>query len=241
MKSMRSRRVTAPARSSRAPKGAPRKRILIVEDHPLMREGLANAINRERDLTVCGEARAASEAMEAVRKLRPDLALIDITLPDKSGLELIKDLKAMHPDLLMLAVSMHDESLYAERVLRAGGSGYITKQRPPEELIGAIRQVFDDHIYVSSEMSERIVKRFSGRRPATPSSPVEMLSDREFEILQLIGEGKARREIALQLHISPKTVAVHHAHIREKLNVRTGAGLIRFAVQWQDLKNLVHD
>jgi DNA-binding NarL/FixJ family response regulator len=183
----------------RLPKPAGRLRILIVDDHPLMREGLRGAINREPDLMVCGEAENAQQALAVIRKLAPDLALVDITLPDKNGLELIKDLQALHPRLRILAISMHDESMYAERMLRAGASGYITKQQPPEELIRAIRQVFSNQIYVSKEVSESVLRRFSGQKQEN-RSPMEILTDREFEIFQLLGKGGAAKEISQQLH-----------------------------------------
>jgi DNA-binding NarL/FixJ family response regulator len=189
---------------------------------------------------VCGEAENAAQAMAAVSKLSPDLALVDITLPGKSGLELVKDLKASHPKLVILAVSMHDESLYAERMLRAGASGYITKQNPMGELIKAIRQVYAKHIYVSSEVSENLLRRIS-LQSTRDRSALSLLTDREFEIMQLIGEGKAPGEIARQLHVSPKTVAVHTSNIRRKLHLKTSAQLIRFAVQWEDLRNLKVD
>ena len=217
-----------------------RKRILIVDDHPMMREGLRGVINRQPDMLVCGEAENAPQAMSAVRKLAPDLALVDITLPGKSGLELVKDLKAMHPQVVILAISMHDESLYAERMLRAGASGYITKQQPPEELIRAIHQVLDQRVYVSKEVSESLLRRFSWQ-PSGDLSPTKLLTDREFEIMRFLGEGQAPKEIARQLHLSAKTIAVHAANIRQKLNLKTTAQLIRFAVRWEDLKNLPRD
>ena len=228
------------ARQPSAPKAAARTKILLVDDHPMMREGLRGVINRERDLVVCGEAENAHQAMNAVQKLAPDLALVDVTLPGKSGLELVKDLKAMHPRLVILAISMHDESLYAERMLRAGASGYITKQQPPEELIKAIRQVLDQRVYVSKEVSETLLRRFSWQ-PQGDRSPTKLLTDREFEIMQLFGEGKAPKEIASQLHLSAKTVSVHAANIRHKLNLKTTAQLIRFAVQWVDMRTLARD
>ncbi len=212
------------------PKTVVQKKILIVDDHPMMREGLRGVINREPDLIVCGEVETAHQAVDAVPKLAPDLVLVDVTLPGKSGLELVKDLKVMHPGLAILAISMHDESLYAERMLRAGAHGYITKQRPPEELVQAIRSVLDNRVYVSKEMSEHLLRRFSGR-PQDRHSPMEILTDREFEIFQLVGAGKAPKEIAHQLHLSPKTVAVHTANTRRKLNLKTTGELIRFAVQ----------
>ncbi|MDD5140630.1 MAG: response regulator transcription factor [Verrucomicrobiales bacterium] len=217
-----------------------RKKILIVDDHPMMREGLRSVIEHEPDMIVCGVAENANQAMEAVPKLAPDLALVDITLPGKSGLELVKDLKAMHPRLTILAISMHDESLYAERMLRAGANGYITKQQPPEELVKAIRQVLDNRVYVSKEVSEKLLRRFSGQTMQI-QSPVEILTDREFEVLELIGEGKSPKEISRQLHISGKTVAVHSANIRQKLNLKSSAQMIRFAVQSESFKTLTGD
>ena len=222
-----------------AAKTAEPKKILIVDDHPMMREGLCSVINHEPDLTVCGVAENAHQAMDAISKLAPDLALVDISLPGKSGLEFVKDLKAMHPHLVVLAISMHDESLYAERMLRAGANGYITKQQPPEELVRAIRQVLSNHLYMSKEVSEKLLRRFSGQ-PMKIQSSVEILTDREFEILQLIGEGKSPKEIARQLHISGKTVAVHNANIRQKLNLKSTAQLIRFAVQSESFKSLAN-
>jgi DNA-binding NarL/FixJ family response regulator len=194
-----------------------------------MREGLRSTINGEPDLMVCGQAENAEQAIEAFQKLAPDLALVDITLPGRSGLELVKDLKAIHPRAIILAISMHDESLYAERMLRAGASGYITKQQPPAELLKAVRQVLDNRVYVSREMSDTLLRRLSSKsRPN--HSPIEVLTDREFEIFRLIGEGKSPKDIADQLHISVKTEAVHNANIRKKLNLPSTAHLIRFAV-----------
>jgi DNA-binding NarL/FixJ family response regulator len=213
-------------------KVASRKRIIIVDDHPMTREGLRGVINREPDLTVCFEAADASQALEAVQKLEPDLVLTDIKLPGRSGLELVKDLRTLQPQLKILALSMHEESLYAERMLRAGANGYITKQQPAEELVKAIRMVFEDHIYVSKEVSESVLRRFSGQQRES-YSPVEILTDREFEIFQLLGKGVAVKEIAGQLHVSAKTVAVHNANIRRKLKLSNSAQLIRFAVQWE--------
>lgn len=203
----------------------------------MMREGLRGVIQREADLIVCGEAENAHQALEAVQKLGPDLVLVDITLPGKSGLELVKDCKAMLPQLPILALSMHDESLYAERMLRAGAGGYITKQQAPEELLKAIRAVLANHVYVSQEVSENLLRRFSGKPPGK-RSPMEILTDREFEIFQLLGNGYTPKEIASQLHLSPKTVAVHNANIRRKLNLKNTAQLIRLTVQSEGLKAL---
>ena len=219
---------------------AARKKILIVDDHPLMREGLRGTINREPDLVVCGEAQNAARAVDLFQSLAPDLVLVDVTLPGKSGLELVKDLKARHPGAVFLAISMHEESLYAERILRAGASGYITKQQPPGELIKAIRQVLDNRVYVSKEVSENLLRRISGQ-PRPGLSPMEILTDRELEILQLMGRGKSPKEIAWQLHIAGKTVAVHCANLRHKLNLQSTAALIRFAVQSEGGRGLAED
>ena len=198
----------------------------------MMRQGLAALINNEPDLTVCGEAESAGQAMDAIALRKPDLVLADITLPDKSGLELIKDIQAMHPGLRVLVVSMHDESLYAERVLRAGGRGYVMKQEGGKRLMEGIRRVLAGDVYVSDKMSKRILEIFTGQRSNSSGSPVERLTDREFEVFQLIGEGKATRDIAGKLHLSVKTVEVHRLHIKEKLELKTAAGLIHFAVRW---------
>jgi DNA-binding NarL/FixJ family response regulator len=213
---------------------APAKRLLVIDDHPMMRNGLAQLIDNEGDLKVCGEADTAGLAINLVAKNKFDLALCDISLPDKNGLELIKDLRALHPDLPILVVSMHDEMIYAERVLRAGGRGYIMKQQGGEKFIRAIRQVLAGQIYVSEKMSSRILEIFSDGGKKSDHSPVGKLSDREFEVFQLIGHGKGTREIAEQLHLSVKTVEVHRANIKTKLDTKTATDLVRCAVRWAD-------
>jgi len=209
-----------------------KKRILIIDDHPMMRQGLAQLIGAEADLTVCGESENAGQALDAIRAVDPDLVLADISLPDKSGLELIKDFQSVRPGLPVLVISMHDESLYAERVLRAGGRGYIMKQEGGKKLMEAIRQVLDGQIYVSEKMSARILEIFSGRREDAECSPVGKLTDREFEVFQLIGQGKSTKEIATGLHLSAKTVEVHRINIKQKLNLKSAPELIRYAVRW---------
>jgi DNA-binding NarL/FixJ family response regulator len=210
------------------------KRLLIVDDHPMMRTGLAQLIGNEPDLKVVAEADNARQALAVVEKNNFDLALLDISLPDKNGLELIKDLRAVRPGLMILVVSMHDEMIYAERVLRAGGRGYIMKQEGGEKFLRAIRQVLAGQIYVSEKMSSRILEIFSGRPTETSSSPVQKLSDREFEVFQLIGQGIGTRDIAEQLHLSVKTVEVHRANIKKKLDLKTAPDLVRQAVRWFD-------
>jgi len=209
-----------------------KKHILLVDDHPMMRQGLAQLIALEPDLAVCCEAATAQQALAAVSVNSPDLVLADISLPDKNGLELIKDLLALRPGLFVLVISMHDEGLYAERVLRAGGRGYIMKQEGGAKLMEAIRQVLKGQIYVSEKMSARILEVFSGRRAETSQSPVELLSDREFEVFQLIGQGKGTREIAGKLNLSIKTVEVHRANVRKKLKLATGADVVHYAIRW---------
>jgi len=215
------------------------KRIFIVDDHPMMRQGLAQLIGAELDLSVCGEAENGERALDNLSSLKPDLVLADISLPGKNGLELIKDFQTLQPSLPVLVISMHDESLYAERVLRAGGRGYIMKQEGGKKLMQAIRQVLDGKIYVSEKMSADILEIFSGRRAGAESSPVEKLTDREFEVFQLIGQGKGTRNIAEKLHLSVKTVEVHRANIKAKLKLKSAPELIRSAVRWSESQGAV--
>ena len=210
------------------------KRLLIVDDHPMMRNGLAQLIDNEGDLKVCAEADNAGQAINAVAKQKFDLALVDISLPDKNGLELIKDLRILKPELPILVVSMHDEMIYAERALRAGARGYIMKQEGGQKFLIAIRQVLAGKVFVSEKMSARILENFSGNQPADSGSPVKKLSDREFEVFQLIGQGVGTRDIAGRLHLSVKTVEVHRANIKEKLRIATATELIHYAVRWLD-------
>jgi len=209
-----------------------RKRVLIVDDQPIMRQGLAQLLNHERDLRACCEAETAAQALQLAAEKKPDLVLLDISLPDRSGLELIKDLRALHAGLPVLVVSMHDELVFAERALRAGARGYIMKQESAKRVMQAIRRVLSGQIYVSERMSVKILEIFSGQRSQGSRSPIDRLSDREFEVFQLIGQGKSTREIADWLRLSAKTVEVHRIHIREKLQLRSAAELIRHAVCW---------
>ena len=215
----------------------PKKQVLIVDDHPMMRQGLAQLINHEPDLAACGEADTAAQALKHISADNPDLVLADISLPDRSGLELIKDVQALHPGLPVLVVAMHDESLYAERVLRAGGRGYIMKQEGGKLLMQAIRQVLGGQIYVSEKMAAKILEIFSGHRTDVAHSPVERLSDREFEVFQLIGQGQGTRQIAEHLHLSVKTVEVHRANTKHKLELKRGTDLVRYAIRWTEIQN----
>lgn len=216
-----------------------RRRILIVDDHPMTRRGLVTLINQEQDLTVCGEAENAVGALEAARRLKPNLALVDITLPRKSGLNLIKDIRLWTPAVYILALSMHDEDLYAERVLRAGGHGYIMKNEGGEKLLQAIRFVLEGNTYVSENMSRRIVDTFAGRRKETSDATLGRLTDREFEVFQLIGQGLPTVEIGRRLHLSPKTVDSHRLHIKEKLRLRCLPELMRYAVRWAATEEMI--
>jgi DNA-binding NarL/FixJ family response regulator len=208
-----------------------RARVLIVDDHPMTRAGLAHLINHQTDMLASGEAENAAQALAALEVNVPDLVLLDITLPGKSGLEVIKDIKAMRPGLPVLVVSMHYESLYADRVLRAGARGYITKHEGGEKLMRAIRHVLSGKIYVSETVSAHILDVFSGGQTRQRSS-IENLSDREFEVFELIGEGLSARQIAGRLHLSAKTVDAHRAKIKVKLKINTSAELISFAARW---------
>ncbi len=223
----------------KASKSAPassEKRVLIIDDHVMVRDGVAEIIEQADNLSVCGTASTANEGLEALREFKPDLVLVDITLPGKNGIEFIKDARAFQPDLLILVMSMHDESLYADRVLRAGGRGYIRKQEGGDKLIEAMRRVLRGEIAVSEKVTGRLLEKFSGR--VTMDSPLEGLSDRELEVFQLIGQGKTMKEIGQALHLSPKTIEVHRSHIREKLKVTSAAELVAYAARWNQTQGV---
>jgi DNA-binding NarL/FixJ family response regulator len=224
----------ADASEPRRPVAPVRKRILLVDDHPFMRAGLAQLIERQSDMTVGGEAGDPATALAFLAKSPADLVITDLTMPGRGGIELIKDLQTMHPGLPVLVVSMHDEVIYAERVLRAGARGYVMKEAGGEALLAALRQVLAGQVYVSPQMSSRILEGMTGRKPRGSSSPIEQLTDREFEVFQLIGQGKSTREIAAQLSLSTKTVDVHRSHIKEKLNLGDVTALVRHAVRWME-------
>ena len=209
-----------------------RKKILVVDDHAVLREGLVAQINREPGLVVCGEAEDARQALATVEKLEPDLVLADITLPGRNGLELIRDLRALRPGLPVLVLSMHDASLFAERVLRAGGRGYISKQRSGQRLIAAIRHVLSGQIYLSDEISTRLLDSLSSKHQARTVSPIEQLTDRELEVFNLIGQARETKEISRRLGMSAKTVEAHRANIKRKLKLKSGPELTRHAVLW---------
>jgi DNA-binding NarL/FixJ family response regulator len=213
------------------PAPAKTKRIVIVDDHPLFRKGLEQLINTTGDgFGICGEAGDAAEGMARIRELKPDMAIIDLSLPGANGIELIKNIRAEFHALPILILSMHDESLYALRALRAGAQGYVMKQEALENVIGAIREVLAGRPYLSAEMSAKLITSFASG--GTQANPTDKLSDRELEILELIGKGRDVHEISDALHISRKTVETHRAHIKEKLNLKNAREVTRFAAQW---------
>ena len=215
---------------------ANRKTVLIVDDHELMRQGLAQLIAQEPDLVVCGECEDAASAMKAIEKSRPDLAIVDITLKDSHGIELIKDIRARWPGLLVLVLSMHDELFYAERVLRAGARGYVTKAEASAKVVEAIRKVLGNGIYVSDAVASRVLCKMVGAKADTVSFALDALTDREFEVFELIGQGLESREIAERLHVSVKTVSTHREHIKQKLNLDSATELLMYAVQWAQIE-----
>ncbi len=221
------------------PKSKGKRSVLIVDDHPMMRQGLAQLIEHEPDLAICGEADTAGQCLALMSKSKPDLLVLDLSLPDKNGLELLKDVQAMHPGLPTLVFSMHDETIYAERVLRAGGRGYIMKQEGGKKLVQAIRQILSGQVYVSEKMAAKILEVFSGRRTDAGGSLIDLLTDREFEVFRLVGQGRATREIAQLLHLSIKTVEVHRANIKKKLKLQTANDLVHYAIRWHDAQSAV--
>ena len=207
-------------------------RVLVVDDHPIVRQGLTLLINREPDLSVCGEAEDARMAMQSITTTQPDILVVDISLNGPDGLDLLKDIRARHPDLPVLILSMHDESIYAERALRAGAQGYIMKQEATEKVLVALRRILSNEIYVSERISNRMLQRYIGSPTEGRPSSIADLTDRELEVFRLIGEGHSTRQIAEQLHISVKTVESYQAHIKEKLSLRSARELVQHAIQW---------
>jgi DNA-binding NarL/FixJ family response regulator len=208
-------------------------RIYIVEDHPVMRRGYASLLDQEMDLEICGETGSADEARKQIPKVEPDLVILDLSLEAGSGLDLIKHLRAEYPDLPILVVSMHDETLYAERVLQAGARGYLMKSEAYPEVINAIRRILDGGIFLSQQLSTQLLLRFSGTSSSTAMpSPLDQLSDRELEVFEYMGRGLTTREIAEKLVLSPKTIDSYRTRVKEKLSVDSNAELRRRAVVW---------
>ena len=207
------------------------RRILIVDDHPIVRQGIESLLAQEPDLSICGEAESAGEALDFLRNERPDAAVIDITLKGTDGLELTKSARAEFPDLIVLIMSMHDESIYAERALRSGASGYIMKQEVANSIVAALRSVLNGEIYVSEKVRQTLLGRLSGHKTRLEDSPIDRLSDRELEVFRMIGRGCGTRQIAEQLHLSVKTIETYRAHIKDKMGIQNATELVRRAVQ----------
>jgi DNA-binding NarL/FixJ family response regulator len=209
-----------------------KKKVLVVDDHPIVRMGLASLVNQEKDLLICGEARNAHEALEAIEELQPDVVIVDISLKGQSGIELVKNINMRYPNLPILVFSIHDESVYSEIVLRAGAKGYIMKQEANEKIITAIHRVLDKEIYLSETIASKILSKYFDRRSGKNGSPIELLTDRELEILRLIGQGYRNKKIAHELCLGVKTVETYRAHIKKKLKLKNSSELIKFAIQW---------
>ena len=210
-----------------------RKTVLIVDDHPLLRQGLALLINQQQDMRVCGEAEEAQAALQCVAQKKPDIMILDISLKGPDGLELLKSIRALDPDLPVLILSMHDEAIYAERALRARANGYIMKQEATEKVLVAVRRILNGDVYLSDSMSKKMLQQYIDGAPSIVQSRIAALSDRELEVFREIGEGRGTRAIAEQLHLSIKTVETYQAHIKEKLSLRSGRELIQHAIQWK--------
>lgn len=217
--------------SERKPGYSMKRKIFIVDDHPIVREGLAQLINQEEDLIVVGEAADATEAIQGIAKIKPDLAIVDISLNGISGIELTKTILTKHPKIFVLIISMYDESLHVERAFRAGAKGYLTKHEATDHVVTAIRKVLGGDIYVSDKWRDKLVDKFVGGGTAKDSSP-GMLTDRELEVLQLIGQGYSTQKIAEELHVCGKTVESHYANIKDKLDLKNSHELIQYAVKW---------
>src|SRR5271170_6123192 len=210
-----------------------KKTVFVVDDHPIVRQGLALLINQEADLAVCGEAEEMHSALSAIQAAKPDILIVDISLNGPDGLELLKHIRISAPRLPVLILSMHDESIYAERALRAGANGYIMKQEATERVLIALRRILNREIYVSDRVADKLLRRLvgGGRSELAKHSPLEALSDRELEVLHLIGEGHGTRQIAEELHLSIKTVESYQSHLKEKLSLKNSRELMQYAIQ----------
>lgn len=217
---------------SPAKKSPVRRRVFLVDDHPMMLDGMMRLIDSEPGLMCCGGAKSAEEAVAEISRCKPELVITDITLPNRNGLDLIKDIRAMAPEILVFVYSMHDEMFYAERALRAGARGYLMKEAGSEAMLDAVRRVLAGEISVSPRIAAKILNTFSGAPARGSNSPVDKLTDREFEVYQLIGAGKSTKEIADLLHLSHKTVAVHRGNIKDKLGLASAGELVHHAIRW---------
>ena len=208
-----------------------RAKVFLVDDHAIVRQGLGELINGQADLVVCGEADGPAQAMKAIGLAAPDVVVVDIMLNGGDGIELCRQVKDTWPKLPVLVLSMHEESLYAERALRAGALGYVMKQAPQDTVMAAIRRVLSGDVYLSDAMSAKLLRTFNRSTSDTSASPLERLSDRELQIFQMIGQGRSVRDIADALFLSPKTVETHKEHIKQKLNLSSSNDLLRFAIE----------
>lgn len=224
--------VNMSAKTTQPGDGVRKYRILVVDDHPIVREGLARVIDQSSDLCVIGHAENIHEGLEAVEVVKPDIVIVDLSLGRQSGIELIKDLRARYPRLPVLVHSMYDETMYAERCLRAGAKGYVMKQEAPQTLLEAVRHVLKGEVHLSDAMTRQMLNRFSDGPASKGDSPAELLSDRELEVFELLGRGFRTKEIAKELSLSDKTVQTHREHIKEKLKIGDAVGLVRQAVRW---------
>jgi len=225
MRSVKEKKITAEKKVAKA-----KKKVLIIDDHVVVRRGLMYLINQEEDFEVCGEAGDAANGLGAIERLAPDIILVDISLPGMNGIEFIKNAKARHPGLPIVVLSMHDESLYTERAIRAGALGYVMKRASSEEIIAALRKALEGELQISGSVNAALLQKYFGSLHPGNGSPVSALSDRELEVFELIGHGKTTREIAGVLHLSPKTVDCHRMHIKEKLAIQSTPELVQRAV-----------
>ena len=224
------------ATDNKSPAAPEKMRILLVDDHPMVRERLTEVIQREPDLAVCGEAEDRFRALELIAATRPHLAIVDLTLRRSQGMELIKDIRSRYPALAVLVVSMHDEMLHAERVIRAGARGYITKQEATRKIMVAIRTVLNGDVYLSEKMAAQIAATAVGRAQTGPSLPVNSLSDRELCVFEMIGQGHGTRQIADELHLDMRTIETYRARIKEKLNLKDANDLLQHAIHWMQIE-----
>jgi DNA-binding NarL/FixJ family response regulator len=209
-----------------------KRKVFIVDDHPVVRDGLTVLINHEPDLHVCGQAAQARQALSAIAELKPDVAIVDITLEDSDGIELTKDIKAKYPKLPVIVLSMHDESIYAERVLHAGARAYLMKDAVSDKIITAIHTVLGGDIYVSDIMAKKLLRKLAGNHVDAINTPIVNLTDREFEVFRWIGQGNKPSRIAQRMHISVKTVETYFARIKGKLDLANSAQLLQYAIKW---------
>lgn len=218
-----------------------KKKVLVIDDHPIVREGLTYLIDEEEDIVVCGSAENIPEAIKAIKNLKPDVVTVDISLEDASGLELIKEISGQYPDMPILALSIHPECFYAERAIRAGAKGYITKQEATQKVVMAIREVLAGRMYLSQEMNNKLLSGLVGDSKSDfGTSPIDRLTDRELEVFSLLGQGKGTREVAERLCVSVKTIETYRLRIKEKLHIDTSSELLQHAFQWVNEQDKCH-